>query len=144
VEWIEAFLCGLATEGFTDEQILFAYRSFNGFLLGFLLLETSAMTVHDPLPGDGSYAPSKGEGSDEPAEARQPVPGGLTPTRSRVAREELAAHRAGGPADPQTALDGDRFPSIHRLAAGLAEDRFESEFETGLQTMLDQIGAQLG
>jgi TetR/AcrR family transcriptional regulator, tetracycline repressor protein len=144
VEWIEAFLSGLATEGFTDEQILFAYRSFNGFLLGFLLLETSAMTVHDPLPGDGSYAPAKGEGSNEPADAAQPVPGGLMPTRSRADREEIAAGGAGGPADPQSALDADRFPSIHRLAAGLAEDRFESEFETGLQTMLDQIGAQLG
>lgn len=144
VEWIEAFLSGLATEGFTDEQILFAYRTFNSFLLGFLLLETSAMTVHDPLPGDGSYAPSKGEGSNEPAEATHPVPGGLTPTRSRADREELAADGPGGPADPQAALDADRFPSIHRLAAGLAEDRFESEFETGLQTMLDQIGAKLG
>lgn len=140
VEWIEAFLTGLQTEGFTDEQILFAYRAFNGFLLGFLLLETSAMTVHDPLPGDGSYGPAGGEGSNEPADAAQPVPGGLTPTRSRADRKAIAVD---GRADPQAVLDADRYPTITRLAPGLAEDRFEAEFETGLQTMLDQIGAVL-
>jgi len=141
VEWIEAFLAGLQAEGFTDEQVLFAYRAFNGFLLGFLLLETSAMTVHDPLPGDGSFAPASPEGSNEPADAAQPVPGGLTPTRSRADRQAIAAD---GPVDPRARLDADRFPTINRLAAGLAEDRFEAEFETGLQTMLDQIGALLG
>jgi TetR/AcrR family transcriptional regulator, tetracycline repressor protein len=144
VEWIEAFLAGLQAEGFSDEQILFAYRTFNGFLLGFLLLETSAMTVHDPLPGDGSYAPASTEGSNEPTNAAQSVPGGLTPTRSRADREELAADGAGRPADPQATLDAARFPTINRLAPGLAQDHFEAEFETGLETMLDQIGALLG
>jgi hypothetical protein len=28
---------------------------------------------------------------------------------------------------------------VHRLAAGLAEDRWEEEFETGLAHMLDRI-----
>ena len=36
--------------------MLFTYRTFNGFLLGYLLLETSAMTLRDPKPGDGSFA----------------------------------------------------------------------------------------
>jgi hypothetical protein len=28
---------------------------------------------------------------------------------------------------------------VHRLAAGLAQDRWEGEFETGLEDMLDRI-----
>jgi len=28
---------------------------------------------------------------------------------------------------------------VHRLAAGLAQDRWATEFETGLETMLDRI-----
>jgi len=28
---------------------------------------------------------------------------------------------------------------VHRLAAGLAQDRWATEFETGLESMLDQI-----
>jgi AcrR family transcriptional regulator len=54
--WIEAFLAGLRSEGFTDAQILFAYRTFNSFLLGFLLMETSAMTVRPPVPSEGPQA----------------------------------------------------------------------------------------
>ncbi len=145
VEWIEAFLTGLHSEGFTDDQVLFAYRTFNGFLLGFLLLETSAMTVHDPLPGDGSYTPAGSEGSDEAAAAHDAVPGGLTPTRSRADRHDVAATDTPSELiDPQGAIDPARFPTIHRLAEGLSEEHFENEFEVGLQTMLDQIGANLG
>lgn len=144
IEWIEAFLTGLRSEGFTDDQVLFAYRSFNSFLLGFLLLETSAMTVHDPLPGDGSYAPGGSEGSDEPAGAQSPVPGSLTPTRSRADRHDVAASDTPGERiDPQGAIDPERFPTIHRLAEGLSEEHFEAEFEAGLKTMLDQIDAYL-
>ena len=56
LRWVEAMLSGLAGEGFSDEQVLFTYRTFNGFLLGYLLLETSAMALRDPKPGDGSFA----------------------------------------------------------------------------------------
>ena len=56
LRWVEAMLTGLAGEGFSDEQVLFTYRTFNGFLLGYLLLETSAMALRDPKPGDGSFA----------------------------------------------------------------------------------------
>jgi AcrR family transcriptional regulator len=56
VAWIEAFLAGLRSEGFTDAQILFASRTFNSFLLGFLLMETSAMTTQVPVPPDGPQA----------------------------------------------------------------------------------------
>src|SRR4029077_19492902 len=55
LRWVEAMLTGLAAEGFSDEQVLFTYRTFNSFLLGSLLLETSAMTLRDPKPGDGSF-----------------------------------------------------------------------------------------
>src|SRR5579859_1219774 len=34
LRWVEAMLRGLAREGFSDEQVLFTYRTFNGFLLG--------------------------------------------------------------------------------------------------------------
>jgi hypothetical protein len=30
---------------------------------------------------------------------------------------------------------------VYRLAAGLAEDRWDGEFETGLEDMLDRIAA---
>ncbi|MHA3701163.1 hypothetical protein ACXR2U_03180 [Jatrophihabitans sp. YIM 134969] len=42
----------LVRAGFTDDQGLFIWRSSNGFLLGSLLSETSAMTLADPKPGD--------------------------------------------------------------------------------------------
>jgi hypothetical protein len=36
LRWVESMLTGLAKEGFSDEQVLFTYRTFNGFLLGYL------------------------------------------------------------------------------------------------------------
>jgi AcrR family transcriptional regulator len=91
--WAEALLRGLVDQGFTDDQALYAYRVFNTFLLGYLILETSAMTQASPPP------------------------------------EELA--------DPST---GAAYPTIARLAAGLAEDRWDREFEDGLAAMLERIG----
>ena len=41
--WVEAFLDGLVSEGFTDEAAVAAYRAFTSFLLGHLLLEVSAL-----------------------------------------------------------------------------------------------------
>lgn len=41
LEWVEAFLHGLTSEGFTDEAAVGAYRAFTSFLLGHLLLEVS-------------------------------------------------------------------------------------------------------
>ena len=48
------------------------------------------MTLPDPLPGDGSYAPSGPERSDETAAAPGAVPGGLTPNRSKQDRLDVA------------------------------------------------------
>ena len=144
LDWIEAFLTGLNGEGFTDDQVLFAYRSFNGFLLGFLLLETSAMSIHDPRPGDGSYSPAGEQGSDEPAAAEDAVPGALTPTRSRADRRDIDdADTPQELIDPQDQVDPERYPTVHHLAEGLAEDHFADEFGVGLNTMLDQIQTYL-
>jgi TetR/AcrR family transcriptional regulator, tetracycline repressor protein len=151
LRWVETMLTGLAAEGFTDEQVLFTYRTFNSFLLGYLLLETSAMALRDPKPGDGSFTgtdDASGDGSGGGAAgqaAAAPVIGGLSPARSAEQREAVAD--ASSPEellDPEDRIDARRFPTLHRLAAGLAQDRWEAEFETGLTDMLDRIAATVG
>jgi hypothetical protein len=148
LRWVEAMLAGLAHEGFSDEEVLFTYRTFNSFLLGYLLLETSAMALRDPQPGDGSFAStdaSPDDGGESGQAADSPVIGGLSPTRSAQQREELA--EASGPRDlleSGTEIDVRRFPTVHRLADGLAQDRWAGEFEAGLEGMLDRIAAFLG
>jgi TetR/AcrR family transcriptional regulator, tetracycline repressor protein len=144
LRWVEAMLTGLVREGFSDEQVLFTYRTFNSFLLGYLLLETSAMTLRDPKPGDGSFTGtdtiSDDGGESAGQAAANPVIGGLSPARSAEQREAL--QDAGSPRellDPADGIDARRFPTVHRLAAGLAEDRWDGEFETGLEDMLDRI-----
>jgi AcrR family transcriptional regulator len=146
LRWVEAMLTGLAREGFSDEQVLFTYRTFNGFLLGYLLLETSAMTLRDPKPGDGSFTGTDTIANDDGGSAGQaaanPVIGGLSPARSAGQREALQdADSARELLDPADGIDARRFPTVHRLAAGLAQDRWEGEFETGLEDMLDRIAA---
>lgn len=42
LDWVEAFLDGLRSEGFSDEAAAAAYRAFTSFLLGHLLLEVAA------------------------------------------------------------------------------------------------------
>jgi AcrR family transcriptional regulator len=146
LRWVEAMLTGLAREGFSDEQVLFTYRTFNGFLLGYLLLETSAMTLRDPKPGDGSFTGTDTISNDDGGSAGQaaanPVIGGLSPARSAGQREALQdTDSARELLDPADGIDARRFPTVHRLAAGLAQDRWEGEFETGLEDMLDRIAA---
>jgi AcrR family transcriptional regulator len=43
LRWVEAFLKGLAREGFSDQAAVQAYRAFTSFLLGHLLLEVAAL-----------------------------------------------------------------------------------------------------
>jgi TetR/AcrR family tetracycline transcriptional repressor len=143
LRWVEAMLTGLAAEGFSDEQVLFTYRTFNSFLLGYLLLETSAMALRDPKPGDGSFTGTdtvSGDGGPAGQAAANAVSGGLSPARSAQQRDAIGD--AGSPdelLDPADEIDARRFPTVHRLAAGLAEDLWEGEFETGLDDMLDRI-----
>jgi TetR/AcrR family transcriptional regulator, tetracycline repressor protein len=148
LRWVEAMLTGLAKEGFTDEQVLFTYRTFNSFLLGYLLLETSAMTLRDPKPGDGSFASADTVPDGGPPgrdAAADPVPGALSPARSPGQRE--AVEEAGLPReliDLADEIDARRFPTVHRLAAGLAQELWEEEFESGLVQMLDRIELFIG
>ena len=122
LRWVETMLAGLAKEGFSDDQVLFTYRTFNGFLLGYLLLETSAMTLRDPKPGDGFFAAADTAASESGpgrAAAADPVPGGLSPARSAGQREAVEA--AGSPPeliDPADQIDARRFPTVYRLAGG--------------------------
>jgi TetR/AcrR family tetracycline transcriptional repressor len=128
--------------------VLFTYRTFNSFLLGYLLLETSAMTLRDPKPGDGSFTVLtlfRGDGGEPAGQAAaNPVLGGLSPARSAGQRKAL--EDADSPRellDPADEIDARRFPTVHRLAAGLAEDRWEGEFQRGLEDMLDRIAASV-
>lgn len=140
LRWVEALLSSLTEQGFTEEQVLFTYRTFNSFLLGYLLLETSAMALRDPKPGDGSFATGPVEDGGEAADSTDPVPGGLSPTRTPAQRE--AIDDADSPRellDPVGDIDPQAFPTVHRLAAGLAEDRWQDEFEAALTAMLNRI-----
>ncbi|GAA2015342.1 TetR/AcrR family transcriptional regulator C-terminal domain-containing protein [Nocardioides kribbensis] len=42
LDWVESFLAGLTSEGFSDAAAVAAYRSFTSFLLGNLLLEVAS------------------------------------------------------------------------------------------------------
>ena len=140
LRWIETVLNNLLEAGFTDEQVLFTYRSFNSFLLGHLLLETSAMVIDDPKPGDGSFQTGDDSGAHDPVDPADPIPGSISPTRTTATREEIAD------ADSSSELlgvDAADFPVIHRLREGLTEDRFEQEFGAGLDILLDRIEKEL-
>jgi TetR/AcrR family tetracycline transcriptional repressor len=140
LRWIEALLSTLRHAGFTDDQVLFTYRSFNSFLLGFLLLETSAMAIRDPKPGDGSFQSGDGSGSTDPVDPTDPIPGSVSPTRTTEQRESIDdADSAGEAIDPVGDVDAEQYPMIHHLRVGLTEDRFEAEFAAGLDVMLDRI-----
>ncbi len=140
LRWIETMLHTLQDAGFTDDDMLFTYRTFNSFLLGYLLLETSAMVLDDPKPGDGSFQSGDDTGSHDPVDPTDPIPAALSPTHSTPQREEIADT---DPDDDLLGVDRDEFPVIHRLRKGLTEDRFEKEFSAGLQILLTRINDQL-
>ena len=63
LKWVESFLDGLASEGFSDDSAVAAYRAFTSFLLGHLLLEVSSLGADvGPLDvlEDDSHAQSLG------------------------------------------------------------------------------------
>ncbi len=136
LRWIETMLDHLGRAGFTDDQVLFTYRTFNSFLLGYLLLETSSMVIDDPLPGDGSFQTGEDSGSHDPVDPTDPVPGSISPTRTTAARDDIADTDA---ARDLVDVDPSRYPVIHRLRAGLTEDRFEEEFSAGLEVLLTRV-----
>jgi TetR/AcrR family transcriptional regulator, tetracycline repressor protein len=104
------------------------------------------MALRDPKPGDGSFANTDtafGEFSSPGGMATaNPVPGGLSPARSPEQRAAIAdAGSPGELTDPADEIDARRFPTLHRLAAGLAQDQWEQEFETGMAHMLDRVAS---
>jgi AcrR family transcriptional regulator len=139
LRWVEAFLSALRAQGFTPDQTLFAYRSFNSYLLGFLLLETGAMSLSDPASGDGSFASGRGS-SDEEGQPDAAVPGALTPTRTRAERQVVgAADDRDALINPLHAIELRDYPTIRTLAEGLVEDYYATEFASGLDAALDHI-----
>jgi AcrR family transcriptional regulator len=90
--WVEALLHGLSAQGFSDDEALYAYRIFNTFLLGYLLLETSAMTATQASASDaGTVAdqyPTIARLSDGLAADRwdREFEDGLTAMLERIAR----------------------------------------------------------
>ena len=53
LRWVEAFLTGLTSRGFSDDAAVHAYRAFTSFLLGHLLLEVASRGVNTgPVPDD--------------------------------------------------------------------------------------------
>ncbi|WP_291522058.1 TetR/AcrR family transcriptional regulator [Branchiibius sp. NY16-3462-2] len=140
LRWIEQMLQTLAGDGFSDEHVLYTYRCFNSFLLGYLLLETSAMVIADPKPGDGSFQAGDDGGPGDPVDSTDPVPGSLSPTRTEGQREDIADCDT---SEDLIAVDPERYPLIHRLREGLTEDHFEEEFRGGLELLLDRIEEQL-
>ncbi len=144
LRWIEGVLNTLSDEKFTDEQVLFTYRSFNSFLLGYLLLETSAMALSDPKPGDGSFQQGSDADGTDPVDPGDPVPGSLSPARTAQHREALddADHPA-DKVDPVGAVDPELYPLIHRLSVSLTEDHYDEEFEAGLAVLFERVAAFL-
>ena len=140
LRWIEHMLNNLGTAGFSDDQVLYTYRSFNSFLLGYLLLETSAMVIDDPRPGDGSFQTGDDTGSHDPVDPTDPVPASVSPTRTTRQRQDIARSDT---ATDLIGVDLNRYPVIHRLREGLTEDRFEEEFGAGLKLLLDRVEEQL-
>lgn len=153
LRWVETLLAGLQSEGFDDDQTLYTYRTFNTFLLGFLLLETSAMALRDPKPGDGSFQQTDADTADDaiadpahPArtvapDAADPVPGALSATRT--AAEHNAIDAAGTPRerlDPTGgSVDDEDLPTIARLRTGLTFDYYAVEFDHALADLLNRI-----
>lgn len=142
LRWIEAFLDNLCASDFTDDQALFAYRTFNGYLLGFLLLETGSMTVDDPLPGDGSF--SSGAGGASAGDAKAPMPGHVTPTEGTEQTNARAdAETTEQKIDPIGGVDPKLYPTVYAFAEGLAFNHYDEEFAAGLDNMLDRIEVYL-
>lgn len=144
LRWIESMLANLAEAGFTDDEVLFTYRTFNSFLLGYLLLETSAMVIDDPQPGDGSFQTGDGTGDHDPVDPTDPVPGSISPTRTTENRETITeADNSEELIDASDNVNESEYPMIHRLRDGLTENRFEAEFSAGLDILLARIADQL-
>lgn len=73
IEWVEMFLAGLSSAGFSDEAAVRAYRAFSSFLLGHLLLEVAALGA-DVGPMDFLVTDAEADGSASGAFALAELP----------------------------------------------------------------------
>ena len=147
LRWVEAMLAGLAEEGFSDEQVLFTYRTFNSFLLGYLLLETSAMALRDPKPGDGSFTSTdtslgrgrrvRRAGSRQPGH-RRPEPGPLGSSSERHSRTPTGHASC---SNPRTRLTPGASRRCTALRMGSPRTAGKGSSRPGLEDMLDRIAA---
>lgn len=83
LRWVEAFLDGLLSRGFSDRDAVHAYQAFASFLLGHLLLEVSSMGI-DTGPVE----------EDDQAPEHAPDPVGNYPLLLRLAPLLAADHFA--------------------------------------------------
>lgn len=128
--WIEAFLSGLRSRGFSEDATIYAYRAFTSFLLGFLLLETGSITAGEPAAGDGSFVAAP-QGSTDEVNPRVPAAGQISPTRRATTMAD--------PDDMFADLDGEQYPTIVALSRQLADNRSDDEFRDALIDLLDRI-----
>jgi hypothetical protein len=105
------------------------------FLLGFLLLESGAVTAGEPAAGDGSFVRAPESSTDE-VNPRVPAVGQISPTRHPETMAE--------PDDMFAALDADEYPTITALSRQLADNRAEDEFRDALTDLLDRIERESG
>lgn len=115
LRWVDSFLEGLLSQGFTDAGAVSACQAFSAFLLGFLLLEATSRSPDIDVTGSGA------DTGDAPADT------GGGPTG--VGQPEVAAD-AGGNAT---------YPQLARLATLLAQDRSEEQFMAGLADILARL-----
>lgn len=151
LRWLEAFLTALRNKGFTDDAVLYAYRSFTSFLLGHLLLEAGARSAEDPavdaLPAEPLPPDAPNKDTADPADR------GVDVAQPDVATAAIAGaplHDATADAPPvvpvvaAARIDGQQYPLVAEFATRLAEDHAEQEFTDGLADLLDRLAAHPG
>ncbi|MET0449221.1 MAG: TetR/AcrR family transcriptional regulator C-terminal domain-containing protein [Aeromicrobium sp.] len=71
IDWVESFLDGLISEGFSDDAAVGGYRAFSSFLLGHLLLEVATHGADvGPLDTIDDGSPDYADLSDAPTVKR--------------------------------------------------------------------------
>jgi AcrR family transcriptional regulator len=87
IDWVESFLTGLISEGFTDDAAVAGYRAFSSFLLGHLLLEVATHGADvGPLDTIDDGSPDYADLSQAPTVAR--LRGSLSEDHAAIEFEE--------------------------------------------------------
>ena len=151
LRWVDAFLNALRSKGFTDEAVLYAYRSFTSFLLGHLLLEAGARSAEDPavdaLPDEPLPPDAPNRDTADPTDRGEDVRERDVATAAIAGAPLHDAASARPPVLPSAAagsVDAQQYPLVAEFADRLAEDRAEEEFTDGLQNLLRRLTAHPG